>query len=187
MFRIAMAAAAAAAALLPDPAYAQASGQITLFTRTHSKGARTVITGPRQYIEPARVVRSIVLIPGTQWELCSGSKFSGCRQFSRSVPSMVMTVRSVRPVSAIIPAAGASSTGGSSRGRSLRGATSEYFVTPEVGGNRVEVQPGTAEEMSRRAGEFCRARGWRSSNYERLQSVAGRFYLADVLCVDVES
>ncbi len=178
--------------MLPSQALAQASGEITLFSRGHSKGARTTITGPRQHIEPARVVRSLVITPGTQWELCTGSTFTGCRQFSQSVPAMVMTVRSVRPVSAIIPATAAPPAMGAvagqpTRGQSLRGMTSEYFITPDQGGNRVEVQPGTAEEMSRRAQEFCRARGWRSSNYERLQSVAGRFYLADVLCVDTDS
>lgn len=187
MYRFAMAAAAASAALYPSPAYAQASGEITLYSRGHSKGVRTTITGPRQHIEPARTVRSIVLSPGSQWELCTGSTFTGCRQFSQSVPAMIMTVRSVRPVSAIIPATATPPAAGTFRGQSLRGMTSEYFIAPEENGNRVEVQPGTAEQMSRRAGEFCRARGWRSSNYERLQSIAGRFYLADVLCVDTGS
>lgn len=184
MVRILIAGAAAIAVLLPAPAAAQAGGEITLFSRGHSKGARTTITGPRQHIEPARTVRSLVMTPGSQWELCSGSTFTGCRQYSRSTPAMIMTVRSVRPVAAILPSSTTAAGGAAVGGRSLRGMASEYFVAPEQGGNRVEVQPGTGETMTQRATEFCRARGWRSSAHERLQSAGGRVYLADVLCVD---
>jgi hypothetical protein len=38
--------------------------------------------------------------------------------------------------------------------------------------------------MSRQATQFCRGRGWRSSAHERLQTVGGRVFLADVLCVN---
>jgi hypothetical protein len=48
----------------------------------------------------------------------------------------------------------------------------------------VAVLPATGEAMTRRAGDFCRARGWRSSAHARLQTDAGGKYLADVLCVD---
>lgn len=180
-----MAAAATIAGLIPAQSHAQSSGAITLHNKGHFKGVQKVIAGPRQYIEPPFVVKSVTVPPGTQWELCSGNTYSGCRQVSQSMPSMVMTVRSARPVAAIL----SSSTTPSEQalrgsGQSVRGLASEYFVSPVAGGNRVEVTPGTAEAMTRRAGEFCRTRGWRTSAYERLQTVGGRFYLSDVLCVN---
>ena len=188
MLRIMMAGVAAIAVVLPAQGHAQASGEMTLHGKGHFKGMQKVIAGPRQYIEPPFVVKSVTIPAGTQWELCSGNTYSGCRQISQSVAGMVMTVRSARPVAGILPADATEATASGQplrgTGRSLRGLASEYFVTPQSGGNRVEVTPGTAEMMTRQAGEFCRTRGWRTSVYERLQTVAGRFYLADVLCVN---
>lgn len=189
MLRILMAGAAAFAVVLPGQGYAQTSGEMTLHGKGHFKGMQKVIAGPRQYLEPPFVVKSVTIPAGTQWELCSGNTYSGCRQISQSVPTMVMTVRSARPVAGILPSD--ATTPGQSpgqplrgTGQSLRGLASEYFVSPEAGGIRVEVNPGTAEAMTRQAGEFCRTRGWRTSAHERLQTVGGRFYLADVLCVN---
>lgn len=188
MLRILMAGAAAFAVVLPGQGYAQTSGEMTLHGKGHFKGMQKVIAGPRQYIEPPLVVRSVTIPAGTQWELCSGNTYSGCRQISQSMPAMVMTVRSVRPVAGILPADATEVTASGQplrgTGRSLRGLASEYFVSPDASGNRVEVTPGTAEAMTRQAGEFCRTRGWRTSAYERLQTVGGKFYLADVLCVN---
>jgi len=187
MLRTLMAGVAAIAALLPTQTYAQANSEVTLFSRGHFKGARYTITEPTQFQLPF-VMKSVVIPAGSEWEFCSGSTYSGCRQLSQSVPATVMTVRSVRPVAAILPSSttpsGGTLPGQSFRGQSLRGMASEYFVAPDEGGSRVEVQPGTAEAMSLRASEFCRSRRWRSSAYARLQTVGGRFYLADVLCAD---
>ena len=189
MFRLLMSGAAAGAVLLSAGAFAQASqapdAQATLYNKGHYRGARRTIVGPTQFAEPF-LMRSVTIPPGTQWDFCSGTKYSGCRQITQSTPAMIMTVRSARPVATILTSASGPPTSQSLRGGggSLRGTASEYFVAPDNGGNRIEVQPGTAETMSRRATEFCRARGWRTSAYERLQSVAGRFYLADVLCAD---
>lgn len=187
MVRFGMAGVAVIAVLLPAPVMAQATGQMILHGQGHFKGLQRVILGPRQFIEPPFVVKSVTIAPGTQWEVCSGNTYTGCRQISQSVTSMVMTVRSARPVAAILQATATAAAPGQplpGTGQSLRGLASEYFVSPAAGGNRVEVTPGTAEAMTRQAGEFCRIHGWRTSAYERLQTVGGRFYLADVLCVD---
>lgn len=185
MLRMLMAGLATIAVLLPTQALAQTGGEMTLHNKGHFKGIQKVVAGPRQYIDPPFVVKSVTIPAGTQWELCSGNTYTGCRQVSKSVPAMVMTVRSARPVAAILTS-DATSPGQPARGvgQSVRGLASEYFVAPGAGGNRVEVTPGTAEAMTRQAGEFCRTRGWRTSAYERLQTVDGRFYLADVLCVN---
>lgn len=192
MFRPLISGAAAGAVLLSAHAFAQASRepdtQAALFNKGHYRGARRAIVGPTQFAEPF-VMRSVTIPAGTQWDFCSGTKYSGCKQITQSTPSMIMTVRSARPVAVVLtsasgPGPGASLPGGG--GGSLRGIASEYFVAPADRGNRIEVQPGTAEVMSRRAIEFCQARGWRTSAYERLQSVAGKFYLADVLCAETD-
>ena len=183
MMRPMIAGAAALAALLPAEGLAQSGTALTAYSQGHLKGARTSIDGPSQFRRPL-VVRSLVAPPGTDWELCSGLTYTGCRQFSGTVPAMIMTVRSARPVAAVLPPSAAPAVRGTAAGPSLRGVASEFFVAPDDGGLRVEVQPATAEAMTRRAGEFCRTRGWRSSAHARMQTDAGRKVLADVLCVD---
>jgi hypothetical protein len=183
MLRTMIVGAAAIAALLPGQGAAQSAAGLTVYSQGHLKGARTAIGGPSQYRRPL-VVRSLVAPPGTDWELCSGLTYTGCRQVSGTVSAMVMTVRSARPVAAVLPTSAIARAGGAPTGQSLRGVASEYFVAPDEGGSRVEVQPGTAEAMTRRASEFCRTRGWRSSAHGRMQKAGGRMYLADVLCVD---
>jgi len=54
-------------------------------------------------------------------------------------------------------------------------------------GARIEVPEGTAEAMSQRAENFCRARGWRTAAYARLQTLESRTFLADVLCSDTRN
>ena len=124
MLRILMTGAAAVAVLLPAQAFAQASGAMTMHNKGHFKGAQKVIAGPRQFIEPPFVVKSVTVPPGTQWELCSGNTYSGCKQVSQSVPSMVMTVRSVRPVAAILTATTTAS------GQLLTGTGSPFGALP---------------------------------------------------------
>ena len=183
MVRTMIAGAAALAALLPAQAAAQADTALSVYSQGHYKGFRTSIAGPAQYKRPL-VVRSLVAPPGVEWELCSGLTYTGCRQVKGSVPAMVMTVRSARPVAALLPATAGLGSVAAGPGLSLRGMASEYFVAPDEGGGRIAVEPGTGEAMARRAADFCRAHGWRSSAYARLQTRAGRAFLADVLCVD---
>ena len=186
MLRMLIVGAALAAASLPAQAAAQAEGGVAAYSQGHFRGFRTLINEPSKYRRPL-MVRSLTVPAGAAWELCSGLTYTGCRQVQGSVPSMVMTVRSARPVAPVLPASAAAGTGAmgaSGSGASLRGVASEYFVAPDERGNRVEVQPATAEAMTRRAVEYCRAHGWRSSPHGRLQTLGGRVYLADVLCAD---
>lgn len=178
------------AAQAPGPAVEQPSDEAVMYSKGHFKGAGRKVLGPTRFTQPF-VMKSVAIPPGTQWEFCSGNSYTGCRQIGQSVPAMVMNVRSARPVANIIPAtasagAGPGGTGGSLTGvgQSLRGLASEFFVAPDRGGIRIEVQPGTAEAMSREAIEFCRSRGWRAAAHQRMQTVEGRFYLADVLCAN---
>lgn len=180
---IRLTAVAAGLGMLATGANAQQSAEATLYSHGNFRGGGMVLTGPREKMDPVQV-ESLQLTPGSAWELCSGRTFSGCKQFSESRKSMIMTVRSARPVGSVIPeGASASVAGLKGTGTSLRGLASEFFVTPDEGGNRVEVG-GAAGSLSERAAGFCRAHGWRDSPYQREQSVGGRKYLADVLCAD---
>ena len=130
-------------------------------------------------------MRSVKIPEGMSWELCSGNTFSGCKEFTKSDPGMVMNVRSVRPVAPKITTVGAAvGTVVTGPNPSLRGMASQYFVAPGDRGARIEVPEGTAEAMTRRAREFCRVSGWRMEAYARLQTLEGRSFLADVLCAD---
>jgi hypothetical protein len=172
-----------AGAVTASPAAAQSNGDATLYGHGNFRGGGLVLSGARERMDPVQV-ESLQLAPGSAWELCSGRTFTGCRRFSESRKSMVMTVRSARPVEGAIPeSATASGEGLKGSGASLRGLASEFFVMPDEGGSRVEVG-GTAGALPQRATEFCRSHGWRESPYQREQSVGGRSYLVDVLCAD---
>ena len=165
------------------PAMAQSGGEATLYSHGNFRGGRMVLSDAREKMDPVQV-ESLQLTPGSIWELCSGRTFSGCKRFSESRKSMVMTVRSARPIEGAIPESASAAVGSlKGSGASLRGLASEFFVMPDEGGSRIEVG-GTAGALPQRAADFCRAHGWRQSPYQREQSVGGRNYLADVLCTD---
>ena len=178
------------ASLLPAQASAQQDEQATIYYQGHFKGRSITLEGPTRLQAPF-TAKSIKIPPGKSWELCSGNTFTGCKEFNASDPAMVISVRSARPVAPIItsappsggPAASVGNVGGGPW-PTLRGLSSEYFIAPDSGGNRILVASGKSEEASRLAQEFCRQRGWQTSAYERLQSIGGRTYLADVLCAD---
>ena len=177
----------ALAAMLPAQSRAQeqAPAELVMYGQGRYKGYSYSVAGASQSMRIPFTVKSVQIPEGQAWELCSGNTFSGCKEFTQSDPSMVMNVRSVRPVAARITtvdkAAGAVVTGPNP---SLRGMASEFFVAPDTNGARIEVPAGTGEAMSVAAREFCRVRGWRYSVHARLQTLDGRTFLADVLCSD---
>jgi hypothetical protein len=61
--------------------------------------------------------------------------------------------------------------------------SAEFFRAPSSNGQRVISCPqGSAACAADSADRYCRERGWTASSYERQETVAGRNYLADVLC-----
>jgi hypothetical protein len=176
--------------LLPAQAAAQQDEQAVIYYQGHFKGRSISLEGPTRLQAPF-TAKSIKIPEGKSWELCTGNTFTGCKEFNGSDPAMVINVRSARPVAPILtaapttggPAASVGTVGGGPW-PTLRGLSSEYFIAPDSGGNRILVASGKSEEASRLAQEFCRQRGWQASAYERLQSLGGRAYLADVLCAD---
>ena len=176
---------AALASSLSAHAAAQGQGTATLYSKGHFAGFGMPIAGPTTNLGPLEV-KSLKIPDGSVWELCSGNTFSGCKRFSQSKEAMVMTVRSARPVAAAIPESVALPSQGpiSASGPSLHGLASEYFVVPAQGGSRIEVNEKAAGAASAAATEFCRGHGWRLSAYERVQTISGRTFLADVLCAN---
>ena len=180
--------AVALAAVLPAASQAQEqpSTELVLYPKGNYKGSGYSIAGASQSMR-VFPVRSVKIPEGMSWELCSGNTFTGCTEFTKSDPGMIMNVRSVRPVAPKITTIGAAvGTAVSGPNPSLRGMASQYFVAPAINSARVEVPEGTAEAMTRRARDFCRVNGWRMAVYARLQSLEGRSFLADVLCADNE-
>ena len=170
---------------LPASVSAQDEGALILYSKGHFQGFSEVINGPRNNMSPLDV-KSMKVPPGTTWELCSGNTFSGCARFSESKEAMARTIRSVRPVAPAIPEGAQGAVQGpiAGSGPSLRGLASQFFVVPAQDGNRIEVVGNAAGAASNAATEFCRVHGWRMSVYERVQTVSGRTFLADVLCVN---
>ena len=182
--------ATALAALLPAQSHAQeqAPAELIMYSQGRYKGSNYSVAGASQSMRVPFTVKSVQIPEGQSWELCSGNTFSGCREFTKSDPSMVFNVRSVRPVAPKITTVG-QSVGSIVTGPnpSLRGMASEFFVAPDTNGARIEVPAGTSEAMSVSARDFCRSRGWRYSVHARLQTLEGRTFLADVLCSDASN
>jgi hypothetical protein len=166
-----------------DPTIAQIpSDQITLFSGSSFNGASLVVTGPRTNLNIPYRIRSVMIRQGRPWEICSRTQYRNCQTYNAPIRNVSITVGSARPVRpAIQPPIQPPIVGG---GRSLRGMASEYFPAPlNPQGARVELQNATGNAAAERADRFCKRIGWNGSAYERLQTVSGRVYLADVLCV----
>ena len=178
---------AALVASLSMQSAAQSQPTAMLYSKAHFSGPGIAIVGPTTKMTPF-IVKSLRVPPGTAWDLCSGNTFTGCRRYSQSKAATVMTVRSVRPVAAVIPESAGllSQTIAPGPGASLRGLASEFFVMPEQDGARVLIDSNETGGAMRKATDFCRAHGWRISGYERVQSVGGQTFLADVLCANEE-
>jgi hypothetical protein len=120
------------------------------------------------------------------WELCPGQNFRGnCITVGQDVPNLFQVYGWATPVGSIRPVSGGGS-GGTGGGASLKGMASEYFPAPTQRGSRVlACQSGnaTARCAADTADRFCRSAGWAGSAYERMETVRGQNYLADVLCV----
>jgi len=182
---------AGAAMALAGAAQAQSTGEMTIYSKGHFKGANLGLAGPLTNIDPVFTAKSIQITPGSAWEVCSGKTFTGCRRIDKSVESGVFSVRSARPIAPVIRAAPVAATGAigpdgtvSVPNQSLRGIASEFFVAPNQGGQRVGVPDNKPENMRKAADQFCQAAGWRQSGHARVQQVGTVYYLVDVLCAN---
>ncbi|HEY2356715.1 MAG TPA: hypothetical protein VGH86_04640 [Phenylobacterium sp.] len=180
--------AAVAALSWPSMADAQRPGELTLFSDVGFRGQSYTVTGPREHINLDWPVRSARVTPGDTWQLCSSSRYRGiCSNVSRSTGNVLWTVASGRPMLAARPMPlppGGGAPGAPDVGGSLRGMSAEFFPAPAERSVRVNsCEAGTAACTADSANAFCRAHGWTRSAYQRQETVAGKNYLADVLCV----
>ena len=180
--------AGAVALLAAGAANAQSTGEITIYSQGHFKGASLGLAGPMTHIDPPFTAKSVQITPGTAWELCNGNTFTGCRRIDKSIEAGIFSVRSLRPIAPVIttpvgPGVARSPSGSFDLpNQSLRGYASEFFVAPNQGGHRVSIGDNKPENMRKAADEFCRAAGWRQSVHARAQQVGDLYDLADVLC-----
>lgn len=182
IFRLSL---AATAFLAPTHAlHAQDGGAAVIYANGNFKGRGMTLTGPLQGLEQAFTAKSIRIPPGQSWEFCSGRTFTGCRRVDSSVKAGVFTVRSARPIAPVVRSVPGSPTapGAPMPNATLRGLTSEYFVAPQQGNQRIGIAKNNPEDMRRSATEFCRRAGWRFAIHSQLQEVGGTYYLIDVLC-----
>ena len=137
-----------AAALAAGAASAQSTGEMTIYSKGHFKGANLGLGGPLTHIDPPFPAKSVQITPGTAWEICSGNTFSGCKRLDKSVEAMVFSVRSARPIAPVISIAvgpGAAPGTVDLPNQSLRGFASQFFVAPTRAGSASGC-PTTARE-----------------------------------------
>ncbi len=155
---------------------AQSGGAAVIYGNGHFKGRSMTLTGPLQGMEEAFTAKSIRIPEGQAWEFCSGKTYSGCKRVDQSVKAGVFTVRSARPIAPVVRSAVESPN------QSLRGFTSEFFVSPREGNARLSISANSPEDMRAKANAFCRAAGWRQAIHAQLQAGNGVYYVIDVLC-----
>ena len=158
--------AVALAAVLPAASQAQEqpSTELVLYPKGNYKGAGYSIAGASQSMR-VFPVRSVKIPEGMSWELCSGNTFTGCTEFTKSDPGMIMNVRSVRPVAPKI------TTIGAAVGTAVSGPNHPFAEwQANISWPRRSTAHGSkfrkarAEAMTRRARDFCPSTdgGWRS-------------------------
>ncbi len=154
-------------------------------------------SGPAVYVGEAKPdlglnwpVRSVRVKRGT-WEICSRTRYRGrCATVAADEPDLrgrtgfFDNVQSMRPLGGpqIQPPVAPTPPAGPS----LRGMGAEFFPAPGQYNMRILSCPNgnsTANCAAKTADNFCRGAGWNGSTSESQESVNGRVYLADVLCV----
>ncbi len=132
-------------------------------------------------------VNSIRVASG-RWELCERTRYRGtCRTVDRDTPMLNnvlrgLTIQSIRPLG----------TGGGwnpappANDQVARGSFAEFHTQPSERNHRVLAcarGSATANCAAQTADSWCRSIGWNGSAREHMETVGGREYLADVLCV----
>lgn len=162
--------------------------EATIYRDAAYKGPAVFIGEEKSNLGLAWPVNSIRVASG-RWELCEKARFRGqCRTVDRDTPMMGnilrgITVQSIRPVGS---GSGGWNPNPPANDQVARGNFAEFHTQPAQGNYRVPACAGGAASAScaaRSADTWCRSIGWNGSAREHLETVAGRVYLADVLCV----
>lgn len=164
--------------------------EATIYRDAAYKGPAVFIGEAKPNLGLAWPVNSVRVANG-RWELCEKTRYRGaCRTIDRDTPMLNnilrgLTIQSIRPV-------GSSGGGGGwnpqppANDQVARGSFAEFHTQPATGNYRVlacSSGAATASCAARTADTWCRSVGWNGSAREHMETVAGREYLADVLCV----
>ena len=161
--------------------------EATIYRDAAYKGPAVFIGEEKPNLGLAWPVNSIRVASG-RWELCEKSRFRGqCRTVDRDTPMMGnilrgITVQSIRPVGS----GGGWNPNPPANDQVARGNFAEFHTQPSQGNYRVLActrGSATANCAAQTADTWCRSIGWNGSAREHMETVAGRIYLADVLCV----
>lgn len=162
--------------------------EATIYRDAAYKGPAVFIGEEKSNLGLAWPVNSIRVASG-RWELCERTRFRGqCRTVDRDTPMMGnilrgITVQSIRPVGS---GGGGWNPNPPANDQVARGNFAEFHTQPSQGNYRVLActrGSATANCAAQTADTWCRSIGWNGSAREHMETVAGRIYLADVLCV----
>jgi len=163
--------------------------EATIYRDAAYKGPAVFIGSEKSNLGLAWPVNSVRVASG-RWELCEKTRFRGnCRTVDRDTPMLNniirgLTIQSIRPV-------GSGGGGGwnpqpPANDQTVRGNFAEFHTQPATNGRRVlacATGSSTANCAARSADTWCRSIGWNGSSLEHMETVNGREYLADVVCV----
>ena len=162
--------------------------EATIYRDAAYKGPAVAVREAKPDLGLAWPVNSIRVGSG-RWELCEKTRYRGnCRTVDRDTPMLGNILRGMA-VQSIRPAGG---NGGGwdpeppANDQVARGNFAEFHTQPATGGRRVLAcasGSATASCAARTADNWCRSIGWNGSAREHMETVAGREYLADTLCV----
>lgn len=160
--------------------------EATIYRDAGYRGPAVFVGEAKPNLGLAWPVNSIRVASG-RWELCEKTRYRGnCRTFDRDTP-MIGTILRGMTVQSMRPAGG---DGGGwqppANDQVARGNFAEFHTQPARGNYRIlacTTGSATANCAARTADNWCRSIGWNGSAREHMETVYGRVYLADVLCV----
>lgn len=161
--------------------------EATIYRDAAYKGPAVFIGEAKPNLGLAWPVNSIRVASG-RWELCQKTRYRGtCRTVDRDTPMLNnilrgITIQSIRPVDG----GGGWNPNPPANDQVARGSFAEFHTQPSTGNYRVLActsGSATANCAAKTADTWCRSIGWNGSAREHLETVSGRVYLADVLCV----
>ncbi|PQM28713.1 hypothetical protein CVO77_09790 [Sphingopyxis lindanitolerans] len=178
---------AASSAQTPDERLYRPA-EATIYRDAAYKGPAVFIGEAKPNLGLAWPVNSVRVKSG-RWELCEKTRYRGnCRTIDRDTPMLNnilrgITIQSIRPVGS---GGGGWNPSPPANDQVARGNFAEFHTQPAQGSTRVLAcanGSATANCAARTADTWCRSIGWNGSAREHMETVSGRVYLADVLCV----
>lgn len=164
--------------------------EATIYRDAAYKGPAVFIGEAKPNLGLSWPVNSVRVKSG-RWELCDRTRYRGnCRIIERDTPMLNNILRGIT-VQSIRPVGGGGGGGGwnpqpPANDQMVRGNFAEFHTQPSQGNFRVPActrGSATASCAAQSADTWCRSIGWNGSAREHIETVAGREYLADVLCV----